>query len=680
MSDTEVESLNTMLPLTVPEIIDIIKDSATECSKSKDYISFSTVLDVYLDDWSIYNAEERTQLMDTLYEVLEADKQLLAEIGWDLPPLLLPLIEDGWPVKFGLRESFPVVWLYKMFNLLTENGDPKALLLTCCEQIKILKDTDQDEPVDPVLFEEIKNSLSEEYKSKFDDVDQRIANYITIKRGGFLVIKFHALFECIKFSLRKIDTLYPSKFLGMVVSTILNFFNNAKSSSGEISILRAVYLFMRDYVPPDIPKGIVEREELSEEEFEKIFGDENYLQRKLLCFLLGACVDRMSQSHPVPLIIALMPSLIDYEMSSAAKNYVELLNRLVTLQLSFDIDVEHQLMTEIQDCHGLLIKNIENVNTAEDMVKVVISTYNNTSFRDKKPTGLTLTNSSLIILYMFAGYVDHVNSTIQAPLDTLSLIALQLFMFIPYTVDTSLTNLAAFSYLLVMTILNIEKTKQVASASQLANKRIRLLVLTYLQTVTSVVSLCGLKNIRKLFSKFLNKFLQHLPEDISYSFILDTLENCPFDDSVVCVLTVYKHLVSAVKFDGEKFVQNFEALDLKEKTYPKPPSLPPRNLVDYKPFIEFTEFRQKEFTNTFGKVISETFPSTPLGIDVLKTGKLVAFINFVIKADFKDKDEIKSLLKRINGFIVKVDSKNTAGVQYFVDKINFAVDEVLRKI
>lgn len=172
MSDTEVESLNTMLPLTVPEIIDIIKDSATECSKSKDYISFSTVLDVYLDDWSIYNAEERTQLMDTLYEVLEADKQLLAEIGWDLPPLLLPLIEDGWPVKFGLRESFPVVWLYKMFNLLTENGDPKALLLTCCEQIKILKDTDQDEPVDPVLFEEIKNSLSEEYKSKFDDVDE----------------------------------------------------------------------------------------------------------------------------------------------------------------------------------------------------------------------------------------------------------------------------------------------------------------------------------------------------------------------------------------------------------------------------------------------------------------------------------------------------------------------------
>lgn len=697
MSDTDVESLNTVAPISAKEIVENIKECANECAKSHDYISFSTILDVYLNDWSVYTVEERIEFIELLYEVLDGNKQMLAEIAWDLPPLLIAFLDCDWPIRFGLKESIQIVWFYKIFGLLAEYGNPKELLLTCCELLSNLKDPiETDEPISEDKINEVEANLDLEYKMKWDDLDSMIKKHLSLMPDRKFFVQFHAFFQCIKFCVERVKTLYPSKFLGIVVSTVLKFTKSAPVSSGNISVLRSLYLFIRDYTPPDIPENILNDPENTEDRLNKIFEDESYLQRKLMRLLLDTIVMRITQCHPNIFIAKLLPTLLEMDLSIGI-SYLELANRLLTLSISLDFNIASFLTEEIEDAKLLFDNNIYLIKTTEDIIKLVIVSYNNTSFGGKNPTKLPRSSSTLVFLYVYAKYIENMKIELPDEIPVMSLVKLQLTIFIPYMVDPTLTNPTIVTYLMVMTILKIESKKCIASKEEFKDPTVRLLILTYLQNISSIV--CNTPNSRtkKLYSRFIKKFLQYLPDEISYDYIWDTINNCPFDDNILCILSVYKNLISSARYDYESLVADFSKLPLNESTEnakisekPLPPPLPERSVVN---FITFTTERQNAFIDLVNKSINDTFgyvsksgekPESigKFNFDILKSNRLLSYLNFVNSAKFEDKEKVLSIYEDISALSNKLKKTEDFGkdpnMQVVVDLIDFAVDSGIK--
>ncbi|ODQ44291.1 hypothetical protein PICMEDRAFT_18221 [Pichia membranifaciens NRRL Y-2026] len=684
MSDTEVESLNTVSPLTFKEIVANIKDCAAETAQTQDFIGFSTVLDLYLHDWNVYSVEERLALMELLCQILDDDKELLAEVAWDLPPLLLPFLDCEWPVRFALKDTVEVPLVWKAFNLLATYGNPKELLLTCCEQLGQLADPVEDAAtIDEAEIIEIETNMDDWYKTQYNDLSYLIQDYVTDWSNRCVIIKFHTLFQCIKFCVQRVKTLYPSKFLSMAVSSILNFFNSAEHISGVISVQRSLYIFLRDYIPPEIPDDTLTSGENTPEELARIFDDECYLQRKLIRLLFDSIVDKMARDHHRVFIAKLLPKLGFPKMASE-ELFFELINRLLSLSLSLDIDLSGSLAKEIKDAAFLFDGSDNKVESSEDILSLAVSAYNNSSFRSKEPKALPTSTTSLGFLYMYAKYIENWNISIPESIKVLDLIKVQLKMFIPYIVNSKLTDLTSVGYFMVLTIIKIEKSKVIASKEEFEIKKVNLLIRTYLQNISSIICRSDSLIMAKLYSKFMKKFLQHLPEDISYSYILDTLTNCPFDENVLSTLTIFKNLISMSKFDDENLTADLSELSLDGKESSKksalPPPLPQRSGKGFKTsFINFTKLRQDDFINLVNEWTAATFDSNESNLDVMKSNRLLSYLNFINSVRFEDKRKLLSVLNNIEKLASQVQSKVNGetdnSIPVIIDLIKFAVNK-----
>lgn len=681
MSDTEVESLNTVSPLTFKEIVENIKDCAIESVENEDYIGFLTVLDVYLNDWNKYNTEERIVLMELLCDILDENKPMLAEIAWDLPPLLLPFIDCDWPVRFALRDCIQIPLYWKVFNLLTEFGNPKELLLTCCELLGNLKDPEVQNIEESEILE-VETALDDSYKLKFDDLDSMVVGYLTNKPLRCLSIKFHVLFQCIKFCNQRIKTIYPSKFLSMIISSILNFFSSANLVAGGLPVQRSIYLFIRDYVPPDIPNDLITNDEITVDELNKIFDDECYLQRKLIRLLFDSLVDKLIRSQNKVFVAKLLPKLTVANLE-IGENYFELANRLLSLALSLDISISSAFAKEIKLASSLLDNNINSIKSSEDLLVIIINNYNSSSFRSKTPTSLPISTSSLCFLYMYSKYIEKWNINLPEEITVLDLIKCQLKLFIPYIVNSELTDYTTLSYFMVLTILKIETQKYVALKHDLENEKNKLIIFTYLQNISSIIYKSDVQIVSNLFSRFLLKFLQHLPEDASYSYIFDTLKNCPFDDNVLSVLKIFKNLITTSKFDDENLTDHLSKLKIKDnqkgnESKSLPPILPKRDNYSKSSFIKFSKSKQEDFINLINDWIVVTFDkSEPHKINILKSNRLLSYLNFINSVKFEETEKILSILNNIENSIEISESstsKDTEQILVVIGLIKFAVN------
>ncbi|KAG0683848.1 hypothetical protein C6P42_000111 [Pichia californica] len=667
-------------------IVENIKDCGQESVENKDFIGFSTILDVYLNDWNKYNIEERITLMELLYEILDENKEMLAEISWDLPPLLLPFIDCEWPVRFSLRESVQVSLFWKVFNLLSEYGNPKELLLTCCELLGDLKDPDLSSDIEESDIAKAEISMDDWYKVQYDDLDLLVANHLSIRPTQRIVVKFHALFQCIKFCVQRIKTIYPSKYLSMIISSVLNFFSSAKTISGGIPVQRSLYLFIRDYIPPDIPDDIITSSEVSEEDLNKIFDDENYLQQKLMRLLFDSLIDQLIKNHYNGFVGKLLPKLKTIELVNASY-YYELVNRLLSLSLSLDINISNSFEKEIKFASMLFDNNIDKINTSEDILRLIINSYNSTSFRSKGPEILPISTSSIGFLYIYAKYIENWQIQLPESITVLDLIKCQLKLFIPYIVNSELIDFTTLSYFMVLTIVNIEQSKQIVSKDDIKDKKTKLIIVTYLQNISSIICKSDVEIVSKLFSRFLLKFLQHLPEEESYSYILDTLNNCPFDENVISTLKIFKNLITVSKFDDEKLTADLSKLSISANSSSEiiiPPTLPDRNKYSKTGFINFTKSRQNDFLVLIYKLIDSTFDLTEKHkISLLNSNRLLSYLNFINTVEFEETDKILDILDKLEKSIKivesTIDNETEQGIIIVVDLIKFSVSKI-RKI
>lgn len=73
----------------IENIAYIIKDAAKLATQLQDYISYSTVLSIHMGNPTGYSEKDRAILLNTLLSVFENDDELIYNVGWDLPDLLI---------------------------------------------------------------------------------------------------------------------------------------------------------------------------------------------------------------------------------------------------------------------------------------------------------------------------------------------------------------------------------------------------------------------------------------------------------------------------------------------------------------------------------------------------------------------------------------------------------------
>ncbi|KAG7816935.1 hypothetical protein KL928_004399 [Ogataea angusta] len=620
MSDTSVYEPRE--PADLAKALLIIEEGARDCLQSKDYISFLTILDVYIGEPNLYKEEEREQILEKLLGILTGHREILYEIGWDLPALLLKYCDVDHEPR-PLVEIKSLMSIMKIFDALAQYGNPKELLLAGCEIIRDLKidldaaEADPGQAANPPLGLRLQE--------------------------GTRAIKFHMMLELVSTSLRRNQTIYPSKFLGMVVSALVNFMKNPDQPMNDLAVARRVYTFIRDYVPPDIPD--TNRDSI--QDLTKLVDQENYLQRKLLLLLLSVAAETASAILAPELLSAVYPNV--RQMADTDHVYsLEFLGRFVNLSMSMDVELDKSFGEEIDKAE----KVFENASISEneDVFKLVIDNYNSTEFRQKDPETIPFSAVASIVLYTVSRFVERINYRTPLP-SFLQLVKLQLCTLIPCLMSTTNVHGGAIVSLVILSM------KVLETEGFEYTKEDKVLILGYLQSLSSLCLEFPDFSVRKLFYSLTMKVLINLKEQDAYEFVIDTLENCSAESVRTSMIGILKDLILRTKpAPMEKQMENLQL---------SAPSLPPRELK----YITFTEERADKILQLLDTAIQETFAEET--VDPVICDTLLAYINLILSVKKFNRDDVEKRVGTIKNHLSKLDSSH----QQIVHLIEFSVDK-----
>ncbi|KAK9469817.1 YAP-binding/ALF4/Glomulin [Lipomyces arxii] len=312
--------------MNLDDAIQALNSAAQEAVDSDDYITYSTLLDIYLTNPDRYNEAQRVKLLQALENILQQNETLLSYVAWDLPVLLLAYLSSADPFDTVAASKVPTPRkaALRIFNLIAEKGNAKEVFLKAIEALSTLT---------------IDFSLEETPEQNLDN-------------EKLFVLKFYALFEVIISVTRRITTQYPSRFLTASSTALLSFFSAHVDDLSDQSLpvlLRRLYLFARDYTPPP-SKSPVEPEE-------------DALQRRMLQSYVTHMVEIMMRSKSVawsrryfaeiksdlevlPVKERNRPVSFDGALSPGI---IEMLERFLQLTASFDIPAEQFAETILEE-------------------------------------------------------------------------------------------------------------------------------------------------------------------------------------------------------------------------------------------------------------------------------------------------------------------------------------------
>ncbi|RCK63561.1 CAP1-binding-protein [Candida viswanathii] len=608
MSETDHSetSESTIEPFQFDKILENLQHGAADAKESQDFLSYSTLLDIYLNDPTKYSNDEKEQLMGHLLEILSNDPELTAEIGWDIPQLVILYVESDYDFKGPIRSSPCVYKVLKIFETLAIDGNPKELFLKSCELLSSLEIS--------------------------DDENLPVAN-----RENFYEIKVYCVFELIDSCLKRIKTLYPSRFLLMTVSAFINLahkLNRHDTGLGTYHfILKRAYSFARNYVNLPLPDDI----DVSKEDLEKITQDEEYLQRKLLTGFItnivyltnikaaeGYAMDHFSwlqrqQSHA--------KLIFEYEVDP------NLPDRFVELAYSFDLELMKNFQTFITDAHKLLIP-IDRTKSTEEITAVIfeklVIDYQKNVFASIVNSDMKEIKDSVIAELILYTHPVAMTKEFNKPTMTIAdVLALTLRLIVPQMVSPLFINFGVADMVIFwiwFTLYQLQKLHQHNLTMQI--ERIpKPLFTIFLQCILFVI-ITGAKEkprFRFMVLTLLTKILILCP-GIGYEFIKDSLQNCPYEAIKSPLIGVYKELLLKNSINVDAI--NLESLKIyngESKSAGAPPPLPPR---DTKPGYELTNEKLDDLLALIEVAESEAFVDD--SIDPSKLSTIAALLNLLV--------------------------------------------------
>lgn len=577
MSDGDTASLSsntTIEELPFQTVKDNLQLAALDAIETGDYLSYSTLIDIYLSEPTKYDYTEREELLETLLKVLTENPTLTYEIGWDLPQILVLYVELNFAFDAPLKTSPCTVKVFKIFECLAKVGNHKELFLKACELLSELNvNGDAAEINDPQL------------KEKFFD------------------IKLYCILELISSNLRNIETLYPSKFLAMFLTAFMNclyqFFQENVVEDAEF-VFKRIYTIIRNYDNMPLPKET----EQSDLELRKIIDDENALQRKILISFItnvGTVIGRTWSSNRSVLYFK-------YFCNKPIEHHQSLLviDRFHELCFSFDIDLNSMFKDFIVDCHTIFHK-FDLQKPADEVIgdifeTLVVDYQNNlyTSLVTKDAKELQI-NKLGCLIYQYSFPLEKTEFPVNITFNDALVLTTRLIvpmMVNPSFASNSLKDIVVYWSWYALEKLSYENKKVALEVTSIP----KVFLITYLQCLLFILSSeSSSRYFRFVTLTLLTRVLILVPEQISYEFIKDCLSNFPSISIKSALLGVLKELLTKDKNEEKPLDEELENLTVKA------PKLPERETVRATKYLSLTDSIFKDIIDFINDVTQEAF-------------------------------------------------------------------------
>ncbi|KAH3675031.1 hypothetical protein WICMUC_002863 [Wickerhamomyces mucosus] len=612
MSDEE-----TVQELSAELICEYLTKAIEDLKETNDYISYATLLDIHLSDAERYSDDEKSLILKTLIKVLEENPDISYEIGWDLPELLLGFFDLEWDFEGSLLRSTDVIKnVMNAFDVIAKSGNPKELFLRSIELLSGL-----------------------DYSSLVGEDD---------KASKIMDIKLHVLIELLSTSLKRISTIYPSKFLAMALAALLKSYVSYNNVTSNVRIIaRRLYLFARDYIPPLKPVDYIEQHGLTQEEADKLDDDENYLQRTLLqsflTHIFGISFKTRSPSNSLHLYGSLQskntgkfPKFVikseGYEDDQTSSTKI-LFVRIITLMLSYDIEIEDEftkLKEESVELFSNIDSNLEEDEKIQNVLKIAINDKVSHLFHPETEK-IPINSSGLLVSIIY-----HALETQKIlPISVSEAIALALRFLSPGVMSESFNNFGLYDAVLFWSWAAIRN----ATSSDFKNIP-KYQIILYLQILVFYSSTTSDSDYRMITITLFTRVLSLIDESIAYDFIINTLTTAPYENAKACIILILKDLSIRERVNVDDISDKLSKTTITKEENKTLPKLPKRH------YIELTKSRLEDVYALIRETIDDTFQENGEFASSEKFKLLLSYINFLIT--FKNKfagDEIIEIKK-----------------------------------
>ncbi|QID85025.1 YAP1 binding protein 2 (ybp2) [Saccharomyces pastorianus] len=558
-----------------------------------DSVSLVTIIDMYNKQVNSENSlEEKEHYLEVLLELLKEDSDVVKEIGWDLPKSLLKFFSSkNVDAKKHLALSPIVSSVMNCFYELATNGNPKECLLIACELVSSLSidlaEEDESNEETAHSLDSIKDEATN-HDNEMADICLKTEIYAAKDSVEFIPnLKIYALFELMSSTLKRVDTLYPSKFLAMAISAIVKYLkSNIEFMDDVYFILRRVYSFCVTYVAPQPSNNLTNG--IDPSDLEKISKDESILQKKLLANLSVLVIENCLKKTPGNIDKVYYNNLMDKKTDTSEHSTPigNICNQYYKYVVSLGVDVK-QLFEEcleeskriydvvLSDSQTSITKSKEEIN---QLVYELSYAYQTKKLALEK--NLELDQYGVIILsaIYYSSNGVHLLSQVDIQNSIYLYLRCTTASLFSETYDNKFLESAVRYWLWV----SITRTsiKDIKASLELLPEHINT---SFLQML--LMKGCNEPNSETKLTELtlLTRILCLMPEDTSFSFIFETLLHCPYITVKIAVLDILKDMMikSPETCDSSTSTPVPEGND----NTPIPPRLPPR------PYISINEDR-----------------------------------------------------------------------------------------
>ncbi|CCH58777.1 hypothetical protein TBLA_0A09970 [Henningerozyma blattae CBS 6284] len=670
-------------PFTIDEICEAIVEAFEE--QKDDPISLVTTIDMYGEDVnSNYTTDEKAQYLETLLEQLQKNPAVVEKIGWDLPRGLLAFYSTkNIPYFKNLKSSRICLAVMKSFNEIALSGNARQCILSCTEilselNIKEISQKTKDEPEGSSTYAEYKEQMYSKGKENVHELQLAVLDRDPVE---FIVgLEVYSLFELLGTALKRVNTLYPSKYLSMTIAAMMQFFRSNLADISDFNfMLRRAYTFCRNYIPANPPSTLTEEEQkMSREELKKIIENDHALQGKLLRTFSIATLALFTRMTNMCADINYFCELTHQKatLNEFYGELSELKGRYFQLAFSYDVDLKSEFIKLIEESKNLY-KHLPSDNKFKDKQSysnfksdIYKLSFNYQLQKIGKQTKLEMDPYGLFILsgICYTETQKHLLADISIK-DTLYL---YLRFVSPSLFSDLFKNRAAETtaqYWIWVAITNSSikdlKDELKTIPSYVCTSVLQLLLATNYKTVN--------EQFRMIYFTLITRLLCLLPEDTSFQFVNDILsDNASTPMAKSIVLCMFKDLLVRTwadptsETDVKDMTKNVAEINL-NNTNDNDKKVNQQESKDKLPkskaYLTLNEERRK--------IILDTVLHTIKGISKYmdKDGYLLLILNYINFMNSLSNSWEKSQLKEINETLTEVLEKTDIQQKSVLDKI-----------
>lgn len=712
-----VHKLISNLIMTLPEErFEELKDKLLTAfiEEKDDMITLVTIIDLYCEEVNAKGSlEQKVDFLKFLLGLLQQNKDVVYEIGWDLPKILINFIHWANRSAGSLEVSKQLLCAtMKCFNEVALFGNAKECFFAGCELMKSIKindeslirlileeetlaaesegedeneseseegnhgDADDDEKKKKEKKKSTKDSNLSEESDLSRDMEAGVQYYGRQPQELIAELRFHAIIELIGSTLKRVVTLYPSKFLSEAVSSLVLFISHNNSEMDDaLFALRRIYSFIRGYIPPSPPSNA--NEEVSEEDSKTIKDAEEVLQRKLICNLLTISAAQLLKEKTLNANVRYHNSIhpgSEMEVISDYSNMIlDMVFRYYQLAISFDIDVAKEFqrlcIDESKRIYRSLPKN-EDIKSEEELKEITNLSYQLAyTYEIEKVANvkeILLHPAGICMLYTLSGENNLPEPDIKLSVE--DAIYLYLRFCTPPMLSSIFENKAlqdAARMWVLYALTNSSVTESMESLKNIPSYLVSLFLQVELFRASHQIS----DTVRKLEFSVITRVLCLMPEDFAFNFIKDTLLSCPYEQAKCCVLAILKDMMIRGKRiqsenKADDIVNDMEKLRIQDK-----PPLPAR------PYILINEDR----IATLHSIAILSINDCVISPESSKLRTLLTYLNFFITFQKKwDQDLLKEICDKVNEQIL-TQEKSSDEIKTQYPLIEHAVESISAK-